>query len=115
VTVWYRVRDLDAARDFYSSKLGFTETYFDSEGRWARLEHGGMEIALAEGEPEPDDGPVAHVDVEDVKNTAERLRAEGVNVGVVLELAGEVRLVHVLDPDGNRIELAEQLDGPLSR
>ena len=107
MTVWYRVRDLDAARAFYSGKLGFTETFVDEEGRWARLEHGEMQIALAEGEPF--EGPVAHVDVADVKETAARLRAEGVDVGVVLELAGEVRLVDVFDPDGNRIELAEEL------
>jgi catechol 2,3-dioxygenase-like lactoylglutathione lyase family enzyme len=30
--VWYRVRDLAAARAFYTGKLGFTETYLDEEG-----------------------------------------------------------------------------------
>ena len=70
--VWYRVRDLEAGRDFYKETLGFSETYFDEEGGWAKLERGGMEIALAEGEPE--DGGVAHVDVDDVKAEAERLR-----------------------------------------
>ena len=68
--VWYRVRDLDAGRAFYRETLGFEETYVDHEGRWARLERSGMEIALAEGEPE--DGGVAHVDVVDVKAEAER-------------------------------------------
>ena len=67
-----------------------------------------MEIALAEGEPE--EGGVAHVDVEDVKAEADRLRAAGVEVGVVLELSGEIRLVDVFDPDGNRIQLAQTLD-----
>ncbi len=105
--VWYRVRDLDAGRDFYTGTLGFDETYFDEEGRWAKLERGGMEIALAEGEPE--DGGVAHVDVDDVKAEAERLRAEDVNVGVVLDLAGQMRLVDVFDPDGNRIQLAQPI------
>ncbi len=106
--VWYRVRDLDAGRAFYTGKLGFEETYVDEEGRWARLERGGMEIALAEGEPE--NGGVAHVDVEDVKAEAERLRGEGVQVGVVLELHGQMRLLDVFDPDGNRIQLAQELE-----
>jgi catechol 2,3-dioxygenase-like lactoylglutathione lyase family enzyme len=105
--VWYRVRDLDTARAFYREKLGFEETYVDWEDRWARLERAGMEIALAEGEPE--DGGVAHVDVEDVKAEAERLRAEGVKVGTVLELHGQMRLLDVFDPDGNRIQLAQEL------
>jgi catechol 2,3-dioxygenase-like lactoylglutathione lyase family enzyme len=108
MTVWYHVRDLDAGRAFYREKLGFVETYFDSEARWARLERGGMEIALAEGEPE-EDGGVAHVDVDDIKAEAERLRGQGVQVGVVLELHGQMRLLDVFDPDGNRIQLAQDL------
>jgi catechol 2,3-dioxygenase-like lactoylglutathione lyase family enzyme len=105
--VWYRVRDLSAAREFYSSKLGFTETYFDEEGRWAKLERGQMQIALAEGEPE--DAGVATIDVDDAKAEAERLRADDVEVGTVLELHNEVRLLDVFDPDGNRVQLVEQL------
>ena len=107
--VWYRVKDLDAGRAFYRELLGFEETYVDWEGRWARLERDGMEIALAEGEPE--DGGVAHVSVEDVKAEADRLRRQGVEVGVVLELHGQVRLLDVFDPDGNRIQLAQDLPG----
>jgi len=103
------VRDLDAGRRFYRDTLGFEETYFDADSRWARLERGGMEIALAEGEPQ--EGGVAHVDVEDVKAEAERLRAEGVEVGVVVELHGEMRLLDVFDPDGNRVQLAQELPG----
>ena len=108
MTVWYHVRDLDASRRFYRETLGFVETYFDAESRWAKLERGEMEIALVEGEPQ-DDGGVAHVDVEDVKAEAERLRAEGIKVGVVFELHGEIRLLDVFDPDGNRVQLAEEL------
>ena len=72
------------------------------------LEHGSMRIALAEGEPT--EGGVAMVDVDDVKTAAQQLREEGVDVGVVLELAGQMRLVDVFDPDGNRIQLAQHLE-----
>ena len=82
-------------------------TVFDAEGRWAKLEHQGMEVGLSEGEPE--DGGVASVEVQDVKAEAERLRAEGVEIGVVFELHGEMRLLDVFDPDGNRIQLAQEL------
>jgi catechol 2,3-dioxygenase-like lactoylglutathione lyase family enzyme len=107
VPVWYRVKDFDAGRAFYRDTLGFEEIYVDWDGRWARLERNGMEIALAEGEFE--DGGVAHVDVEDVKSEADRLRDAGVRVGVVLELHGQMRLLDVFDPDGNRIQLAQEL------
>jgi catechol 2,3-dioxygenase-like lactoylglutathione lyase family enzyme len=108
VRVWYFVRDLDAARAFYTGKLGFAETYLDEDDRWAKLECGGMNIALAEGEPQAEGG-VATVDVDDVKAEAERLRGEDVEVGTVLELHGEVRLLDVFDPDGNRIQLVQEL------
>jgi len=107
-TVWYQVRDLDAARTFYKDKLGFTETFVDEDGKWSNLERNGTEIGLAQGEPQ-EDGGVAHVDVEDVKVAAEELRAAGVEIGVVFELHGEIRLLDVFDPDGNRLQLAQEL------
>ena len=106
--VWYRVRDLDAARAFYRETLGFDEVYVDFDDRWARLERDACEVALAEGEPE-EEGGVATVDVEDIKAEAQRLRDAGVDVGVVLELHEEMRLVDVFDPDGNRIQLAQEI------
>lgn len=108
-SVWYHVKDLDVARRFYRETLGFEEDAVDFNERWSHLRHGEMEVGLAEGEPR-DDGVVAHVDVDDVKAEADRLRGEGVNVGVVVEIPqGVMRLLDVYDPDGNRIQLAQEL------
>ena len=107
-TVWYHVRELDNARHFYRETLGFEETAVDFDERWSQLKHGVMEIGLAEGEPE-EESAVAHVDVNDLKSEADRLRTAGVNVGIILELQGEMRLLDVYDPDGNRIQLAQEL------
>ena len=108
IRVWYLVRDFAAARGFYTGTLGFTETYVDEEGGWAKLERGEMRIAIAEGEPQ-EDGGVAAIDVKDIKAEAERLRGEAVNVGTVLELHDEVRVLDIFDPDGNRLQLVEEL------
>jgi catechol 2,3-dioxygenase-like lactoylglutathione lyase family enzyme len=107
-TVWYHVRDLDGGRRFYRETLGFEERSVDFTERWSLLKHGEMEIGLAEGEPLADGG-VAHVDVGDLKAEADRLRAAGVEVGIVFELRGEMRLLDVYDPDGNRVQLAQEL------
>jgi catechol 2,3-dioxygenase-like lactoylglutathione lyase family enzyme len=107
VRVWYRVRDLQKGRDFYTRVLGFEEVYFDTEGNWARLKKGEMEIGLTEGEPEA--GGVATIDVPDVKAEAKRLRDAGVDVGTVLELHEQMRLLDIYDPDGNRIQLTQPL------
>ena len=108
-SVWYHVKDLDEARRFYRETLGFEETAVDFNERWSHVEHGEMQVGLAEGQPR-DDGVVAHVDVDDVKAEADRLRGEGVNVGVVVEIPhGVMRLLDIYDPDGNRIQLAQEL------
>ena len=108
IRVWYLVRDLGAAREFYTGTLGFEETFLDEDGAWAKLERGEMKIVIAEGEP-AEDGGVAAIDVDDVKAEAERLRNEQVDVGVVVELHDEVRVLDVFDPDGNRLQLVQEL------
>jgi catechol 2,3-dioxygenase-like lactoylglutathione lyase family enzyme len=108
--IWYRVSDLEAARAFYRDVLGFTETFFDPDERWASLDRGTTEIAIGESVEQADEeGQVATIDVTDVKAERERLDQAGANVGTVLELHGAMRLLDVFDPDGNRIQLAEEL------
>jgi catechol 2,3-dioxygenase-like lactoylglutathione lyase family enzyme len=111
VRVWYHVRDLERARAFYTQLLGFTETFVDEEEQWIALDRGETQIALAEGEPaEADEGGVAAVDVESVKSERERLAEAGVEVGTALELHGAIRVLDVFDPDGNRIQLTEDVE-----
>ena len=52
---------------------------------------------------------VATIDVNDVKAEADRLREDDIEVGTVLELHEEVRLLDVYDPDGNRLQLVQEL------
>ena len=104
--IWYRVRDLDAARAFYAGPLGFTVDELAED--FVRLSRGRTVIGLAPGEPEAEGG-VAMIDVDDIKADAERLREQGVDVGVVLELHDAMRIVDVFDPDGNRIQLGEEI------
>lgn len=110
MNVWYRVSDLDAACRFYVGKLAFTERYRDDEDRWARLELGGVELSISEDpDTEVGEGVVFTADVPDLKAEAERLRGAGVDVGTVVEIPGSIRLVDVHDPDGNRIQLTEEI------
>src|SRR5436190_22079674 len=108
--VWYRVGSLGLAWVFYTDVLGFTETFVADGSAWVALDRDKTEIALAEGEPQSgDEGGVATIDVDDVKAERERLEQSGVRVGTVLELQGAMRLLDVYDPDGNRIQLAEEV------
>ena len=109
--IWYRVDELERARDFYVGLLGFTEVYRDEDGRWLRLSRGGVELHVAEGEGvgDPEGEAVVTLEVVDVKAEGERLREAGVDVGVVLEIPGTIRLLDVHDPDGNRVQLSEDV------
>jgi predicted enzyme related to lactoylglutathione lyase len=114
LNIWYRVTDLEAAQDFYKRTFGFEQVYKDEEDRWARMVRNGLEIALAEGEFEGggeggEEEVIATLEVTDIKAEADRLRKAGVNVGVVLEIPGAIRLLDVFDPDGNRIQLSEDV------
>jgi predicted enzyme related to lactoylglutathione lyase len=106
--VIYQVTDFERGRDFYKRVLGFEETFVDFDEQWSALSRGGMHIAVTHGEPNPDGG-VAMVDVDDIKSDADRLRSEGVQVGTVIELAGQMRIVDIFDPDGNRVQLSQPL------
>ena len=44
--VWYRVRDLDAARRFYVETLGFEETYHEAEIRLVESSGGLFEVTV---------------------------------------------------------------------
>ena len=108
--IWYRVANLSLARAFYVDVLGFTETFVADESAWVALDKDSTEIALAEGDPQPEDVTgVATIDVHDSKAERQRLELNGVRVGTVLELQGAMRLLDVYDPDGNRLQLAEEV------
>ncbi len=107
MSVWYQVRDLEAGRAFYRDVLGFEERFVDEEGQWVQLQRGDMAVALWEARG--DEGGVASISVDDLVGEVDRLRAAGVHVGVIVELHGQVRLVDVFDPDGNRIQLTEEI------
>ena len=114
MNIWYRVTDLEAAQDFYKRTFGFEQVYKDKEDRWARMVRNGLEIAIAEGEFEGggeggEEDVIATLEVTDIKSEADRLRDAGVKVGVVLEIPGAIRLLDVFDPDGNRIQLSEDV------
>ena len=106
--IWYAVRDLTAARDFYTRTLGFREVGYDEGGGFLRLARDDVDVAVTQGDGGETEA-VAQVEVDDVKAEAARLRTAGVNVGVVLELPGTIRLVDVFDPDGNRLQLTQDL------
>jgi predicted enzyme related to lactoylglutathione lyase len=75
-----------------------------------RLGRVGVEVHIAVSDvAKPDTVSALAFEVDDVKAEAARLREAGVNVGVVLEIPGAIRILDVFDPDGNRIQLTQDV------
>ena len=117
-TVMVPVSDQDRAIDFYVEKLGFekrADIAFGEQGagRWIEVGLPGAQttIALTPERGEWVVGRMTGVSLTtgDIDTLHARLRDAGVDVGIILELQGEMRLLDVYDPDGNRIQLAQEL------
>jgi catechol 2,3-dioxygenase-like lactoylglutathione lyase family enzyme len=117
VSVRYIVDDVDAAIDFYTCHLGFTEVMHPAP-TFAMLTRGDLRLALSapggpgggstttDGRvPEPGGWNRFTLEVADLPTLAERLRAAGVTFrgGLVEGVGGDQVLVE--DPSGNPVEL----------
>lgn len=95
------VSDLDAAKAMYGALLGAPHT---DESYYVGYNVDGFEVGLnpaGEG-----GGPVAYADVEDLDATREQLLAAGgIDRDAPRQVAPEMRVCVIADPDGNPIGL----------
>jgi len=108
-TVIYVVTDLDRAKEWYASVLGFGP-YFD-EPFYAGFNVGGYELGLL---PQEDDAPgdspagVTYWGVEDADAALRRLLESGATERESVQDVGEgIRVATVTDPFGNVVGLIE--------
>jgi len=108
-TAIYRVGDLDRAKEWYASVLGFGP-YFD-EPFYVGFNVGGFELGLLPDDTGATDagaGGVAYWGVEDAEVTLGRLLELGATEREAVQDVGEgIRLATVLDPDGNVLGVIE--------
>ncbi len=115
------VRDIRASVDFFVRVLGMEEVTF-GEGRTA-LRFGGQKINLHQAgrefdpkalNPTPGSGDLCFVTRTPLAEVVTLLRGEGVELlaGPVARTGARSRLesVYVRDPDGNLIEISNELD-----
>lgn len=109
-----RVRDIQAAHDFYARILGFEKVFENGEPViFMVLEKDGAEIHLSEV---PDHLPstvnVMHMFVDDVASLCAICRAA--DVRIIKPMADKdygQRAFVFSDPDGNRIDIGEEING----
>ena len=102
-TAIYHVNDIEAAKTWYSSVLGFPP-YFD-QPFYVGFNVGGYELGLQPGEGETinkAEGVVAFWGVEDAGAALKRLLELGATLHEdVLDVGGDIRVATVTDPFGN--------------
>jgi predicted enzyme related to lactoylglutathione lyase len=102
-TVIYHVSDVEKARDWYSSILGFAP-YFD-QPFYVGFNVGGYELGLHPRESEPGmkaDGVVAYWGVDDAAAALKRLLEHGATIHEDLQDVGEgIKVATVNDPFGS--------------
>ena len=107
-TVIYKVDDIDAAKEWYTSLLGFGP-YFD-EPFYVGFSVGGYELGL---DPDSEgavrgDSPAAYWGVADIAAVIEKLRTDGVEIAAEpMDVGGDIKVASVRDPFGNLIGLIE--------
>jgi len=104
------VDDVDAALDFYVSKLGLTPRSdrpdFPFGGAWLDVGASGGQVHLIEGDPPRPAGQHFAIRVDDLAATVAELRAAGVKVTDPSPVGTSLQ-AFLSDPAGNQVELHE--------
>lgn len=112
---WISVSDFKKARKFFTETLGLKELSCAEEMGWVELqgqEGGGtIGVGLAH-DMAPGSNAIITFTVDDVDQAAAELKKKNVQmIGDVMEVPGHVRLQMFADPDGNKFQLVQMLNG----
>ena len=110
---WYQVADLEKAKKFYGEVLGLKKTV-EIPG-WCEFSHAEGAASIGLNQMREDDherGATVVLRVDDLARAGDDLKKKGVAFeGKVEEIPGVVRIATFRDPDGNRLQLMQVLEG----
>ena len=112
--VFYFVSDWERAKKFYGETLGLEQRFSTDEGGWAEYSSG-SDVSLAIHRTQPGmevtrGGATAIFDVTNAEEAKAELEGRGIVFdGDLREIPGMVRLGTFRDPDGNAIQIAQDL------
>jgi predicted enzyme related to lactoylglutathione lyase len=108
---WYQVADLERAKKFYGEVLELKKT-IEIPG-WVEFSHaeGAASIGLNQmRENDAERGATVVLRVDDLARAQDDLKKKNVKFeGSVEEIPGVVRIATFRDPDGNRLQLVQEL------
>jgi len=100
----YPVKDVEKAKAFFGKFLGL-EPYV-ADAYYVGFRVGDLEVGL---DPNGTVGPIAYVDVEDIRSSIEAMtKAGGAVVKDVMEVGGGLLIAQVKDADGNVVGFRQE-------
>lgn len=114
---WIVVKDLKKAVDFYVNVVGLQLLELNEEFKWAELQgkEGGAKVGIGEmneeGGFEAGENAFLTFTVDDIFQARSYVEAKGAQfIGEIEEIPGHVRMLMVMDLDGNRFQFVQKLD-----
>lgn len=99
----YPVKDVEKAKAFYGKFLD-TEPYV-ADDYYVGYRVGGLEVGL---DPNSNVGPIAYIDVEDIKSSVQAMTEVGAEVVQgIKEVGGGLLIAQVKDANGNVVGLRQ--------
>lgn len=115
--VFFKCKDPKAINEWYKTHLGFETTPYGTSFEWKQLEDD--KKGLTQWNAFPDNTKyfepstkefMINYRVENLEALIEELKKEGVTIVDKMETYDYGKFVHILDPEGNKIELWEPAD-----
>jgi catechol 2,3-dioxygenase-like lactoylglutathione lyase family enzyme len=117
MTTWLPVTNLDRSQLFYKDVLNLSLVFENKDLGWAEFQLGSPDVHLALhsfdylDEIPTNGGATIRLFVDNLPETIEELREKGVVfVTDIHRMDGQLRICDFIDPDGNTIQLAEELN-----
>ena len=116
--IFFKCKDPQKVKDWYKDHLGLDTDQYGTNFEWRHSDEPNKK-GFTQWSPfsdttkyfEPSDGDMMiNYIVEDIENFVKALKEEGVNVVDEIEEFEYGKFVHIMDPEGNKIELWEPVD-----
>jgi lactoylglutathione lyase len=116
--IFFKCKDAAAMNDWYAKKLGFPVSDYGTMFQWRDIDNP-EKTASTVWSPFPDDTKyfapstkdfMINYRVEDLEKLVEELKRDGVTIIDDIKTYEYGKFVHILDPEGNAIELWEPVD-----
>jgi predicted enzyme related to lactoylglutathione lyase len=115
--IFFKCNEPKAMKDWYDKNLGFGNEQWGTNFEWREVdsEKKGSTVwspfssTTKYFEPSAKDYMINYI-VEDIAGLVEQLKKDGVTVLDEIEDSDYGKFVHILDPEGNKVELWEPVD-----